>query len=339
MKPFRVAGWLCALALFADTSTTQAAWCNVFQVCCGHCKTRAAVSYSVAPAAPCCPQPQCTTRYTMRCYYQPVTAYQTRTYYEPVTTYQTSYYYEPVTSYSYSCFFDPCSCSYQKVAVPTTSYVLRSQCCPVQSWVQRCCSVPVTTYQKSCYWEPTTCCTGPAIPVNPCSQPPIVNGAAPPVAVNPPPVVDDSRQPPVRPPAVRDERNGSDKYYPPSDYMPGTSYRQLPPNPQGARPSAPVQPDPRIRLDRIVAAPATRVEGQVVRNDNAPRPNVQLRFVSNGGRGIQYPVTANSAGRFRVTLTSGSWLVYVKTPDGRDVLHTRLDVNGEQSRRVTLVSR
>jgi hypothetical protein len=351
MKPYRVAGWLCALGLYlADAGATQAAWNNVFQVCCAHCRKPAVASYYAAPVAvaapaadPCCPQPQCTTRYTMRCYYQPVTTYQTRTYYEPVTTYKTSYYCEPVTSYRYCCYFDPCSCSYQKVAVPTTSYVMRSQCCPVQSWVQRCCSVPVTTYQKSCYWEPTTCCTGPLIPINPCAQPvappPVANPPAGPSAV--PPVVDDSGKPPARPPAVHGERDGNpeDRYYPPSDYMPPASYRQLPPGPQKAPSAPPVQPDPRIRIDRIVAAPATRVEGQVVRNDNAPRANARLRFVSNNGRGIQYPVQANSAGRFRVTLTSGSWLVYVNTADGREVLHTRLDVNGEGTRRVTLVSR
>ena len=72
------------------------------------------------PCEPCpqpC-QPQCTTQYVQRSYYQPVTTYQQRTYYEPVTTYRTSYYYEPVTSYHYSCYYDPCTCHYQQVATP-----------------------------------------------------------------------------------------------------------------------------------------------------------------------------------------------------------------------------
>jgi hypothetical protein len=279
----------------------------------------------------------------MRCYYQPVTCYQTRTYYEPVTTYQTSYYYEPVTSYTYSCYFDPCSCTTQKVAVPCTSYVLKSRCCPVQSWVQRCCSVPVTTYQKSCYWEPTTCCTGPLIPANPCSQtqPPVVNNG--PVTTNPPPTVRDEGNP-NRPPTVRDERglNGAqeyDRYYGTSDSSPPASYRQLPVNPQATRPAVPVQPDPRVRLDRIVSAPVTHVEGRIVRNDNAPRANVRLVFISNAGRGAQYPVTANDAGRFRITLTSGTWAVYASTPDGRQVFASKIAVQGEGTRQLTLVSR
>jgi hypothetical protein len=359
MKPFRVAGWLCALALWAaDGGALRAAWCNVFQVCCGHCRRPVVAGfYAASPCCPpCCPPPcpppVCTTRYSLRCYYQPVTTFTTRTYYEPVTTYRTSYYFEPVTSCSYKCVFDPCTCCYHQVAVPITSYVMRSQCCPVQSWVQRCCQVPVTTYQKSCYWEPcTTCCTptpccNPAPAAAPCPDagvaappvngaPPMVNGAAPPPGYRPPapPVVDEQRGPAApRPPAVREDPGADagreyDRYYGPS------RYRQLPAAPRT------VQPPPPVRLDKIVAAPATRLEGQVVRTDNAPRPNVRLRFVSASRGGPQYPVEANSAGRFRVTLTSGSWLVYINRPDGRLAYHCKIDVNGEGTRRVTLVSR
>jgi hypothetical protein len=280
----------------------------------------------------------------MRCYYQPVTCYQTKTYYEPVTTYKTSYYYEPVTSYSYSCYFDPCSCSYQQVAVPNTCYQLRSQTCAVQSWVQRCCSVPVTTYQRSCCWEPQTCCSPP-----PCAMP--CATTAPPAAsyyptqpTQPPPVATDT-QVPRRPPVATDNQNGGngtseyDRRYGPDNVMPGTSYRQVPVNPQTVQPRKPAPPPPQIKLDRIASTPATRLEGQVVRRDNAPRGNVQLRFVSGDRRGPQYPVAANSAGRFRVTLTSGSWLVYMSSSDGRLVYHSKIDVKGDGTRRVTLVSR
>src|SRR5207249_5277461 len=144
MKPLRGAVWGCALLLLASSGApVQAAWCNVFQATCFHCRHKATSSYYYAPSA-CCPQPcppPCTTSYVQRCYYQPVTTYQTRTYYEPITTYRTSYYYEPVTSYRYSCYYDPCTCSYQQVATPCTSYQLKSQCCPVQSWVARCTQV------------------------------------------------------------------------------------------------------------------------------------------------------------------------------------------------------
>src|SRR5438552_10288178 len=164
MTPFRGAVGACALWLLtAGVSPTQAAWNNVFQVCCDACGGQPAVSaYAPDPCCNPCPQPVCTTRYVARCYYQPVTTYQSKSYYEAVTTYRTSYYYEPVTSYRYSCYYDPCTCCYQQVACPQTCYRLRSQCCPVQSWVQRCCQVPVTTYQRSFYWEPVTSCCTPA---------------------------------------------------------------------------------------------------------------------------------------------------------------------------------
>src|SRR5262245_60036967 len=124
MKPFRVTVGVCALSLLAGSAgPAQAAWNNVFQVCCHSCRTRTAASYAIASSAPdpCCnpcPQPVCTTRYVQRCYYQPVCTYQTRTYYEPVTTYRTSYFYEPVTSYRYSCYCDPCTGCCQRVACP-----------------------------------------------------------------------------------------------------------------------------------------------------------------------------------------------------------------------------
>ena len=172
MQPYRGFGWAFVVALIAaGANPVDAAWCNVFQVCCHSCRTGCptgsgygACYGGCATPSPCsnsCPQ-TCTTRYVQRCYYQPVTCYQTQTRYEPVTTYQTSYYYEPVTSYRYSCNYDPCSCSYQQVACPTTCYQLRSQCCPVQSWVQRCCQVPVTTYRQAYYYEPlASCCQSP----------------------------------------------------------------------------------------------------------------------------------------------------------------------------------
>src|SRR5437016_13487303 len=152
---------LCALGLLAAAAPpAPAAWNNVFQpTLFGRHRQPVAVSqYYVPPSAPVvaqsspcdtCQQTACSTSYTQRCFYQPVTCYQTQTYYEPVTTYRTSYYYEPVTSYRYSYYYDPCTCNYQQVATPCTSYQLKAQSCPVQSWVQRCCQVPVTTYQKS----------------------------------------------------------------------------------------------------------------------------------------------------------------------------------------------
>src|SRR5262249_58529256 len=99
MKPLRGIGWACALWLLGiSPGPLQAAWHNVFQVCCDSCGQRSVSSYAPDPCCNPCPQ-VCTTRYVQRCYYQPVTTYETRSYYEAVTTYRTSYYYEPVTSY------------------------------------------------------------------------------------------------------------------------------------------------------------------------------------------------------------------------------------------------
>src|SRR5262249_9444268 len=129
MRPDKGLVWGCALAALALIhSPARAAWNNVFQVCCAHCRSAPApaVAMYAAPAlpaspAPCgpqpCPQPRpqpspppcpqtiCTTRYVQRCYYQPVTTYRVSTYLQPVTTYRKSYYYEPCTSYRYSCYF------------------------------------------------------------------------------------------------------------------------------------------------------------------------------------------------------------------------------------------
>ena len=280
MKPWQSVLWSCVLAMWgAAASPSQAAWDNVFQVCCHHCghaPAPAATSYYADPCCnPCPPPPVCTTRYVQRCYYQPVTCYQTKSYYEPVTTYRTSYYYEPVTSYRYSCYYDPCTCQYQQVACPTTCYKLRSQCCPVQSWVQRCCRVPVTTYQAYSAWEPVTTCCQPAAPACPPACPP-ANGyaaapAAPQTIVPQQPLTSPgvSEQRLVPQPGVQEFRNGGptgsgsplyDRYYPNT----GTS---LPLRAPAAPTPVPVDSPPKVKLQNIVAIPSPPVTGQFVRNE------------------------------------------------------------------------
>jgi hypothetical protein len=296
-----------------------------------------------------------------RCYYQPVTTYQSRSYYESVTSYRTSYYYEPVTSYTYSSYYDPCTGCCQQVACPVTSYALRSQCCPVQNWVQRCCQVPVTSYQQMSYYEPvTTCCAPPpqpccaAPPAQPCCPTgytaPGPNGGpagGPPGNGAPPPVVTEPNQP--GPPAVREYPNGAangggaqgyDRYYPTPDgsAMPpanGAARRAAPRLPLAPVPAA----RPGVRLDHIVSGPTARIEGQVVSNGNAPRAGARVMFVSAALHGPQRTVSADSAGKFRVTLASGGWLVYVKGTDNRPVFYSKISVRDNESRRFTLVSR
>jgi hypothetical protein len=333
------------LLLLTAAGSVEAAWHNVFQVCCHGCRSAPAVSYYAA--APCCPQPCCpqpvyTTRYVQRCYYQPVTTYQTQTYYQPVTTYQTSYYYEPVVSYRYSCYFDPCTCCYQQVATPVTCYRLRSQCNAVQSYVQRCCTVPVTTYQQACYYEPVTTVAYPCSNGSPAVPPAVTE--RPPAAVVPP-AVTEQRQP--SPPAVTESPGQStappQSYYAPTNPTPpanpgGTSYRQWPS--QTAPPPLAPAVTPRVRLDRIVSSPRARVEGQLVRAGNLPWAGAKVLFARAERQGLpEASATADAKGSFQVSLASGSWLVYVPGADGKPSLHSRLDVRADEVRQVTLVSR
>jgi hypothetical protein len=361
MKPLRITSAILAVGLATMAADpADAAWNNVFQVTCWHCRPHSSSGYFAAPVVanfgspgccdPCpqpCPQTQCVTKYVQRCYYQPVTCYQTQTYYEQVTTYRTSYYYEPCTTYRYSCYFDPCTCSYQQVACPVTSYKLRSQCCPVQSWVQRCCQVPVTTYQKSFYWEPqTTCCTTTTgAPIYP-QQPPQV--VTPPAGGGPyqgPYQAPYQTQPP---PSV--EGKGSfggnpayDQYFKQSEQPGGqqSQFRQLSPNGQPGLPGkqAPASPPPNVKLDKIAQADGTLIQGQVVSDKNAPKAGVQVTFVSVQKQSADQVVTSNAAGHFQVQLPAGSWLVYMRSTDGQYVFHSRIDIDAKQKTPVILVSR
>lgn len=351
MKSFALG--LGTLAVWAATVLdASAAWNNVFQptlfgrhrrtttnYCCPPAVVHAApvavaapvVAYS-APAP--CPQQQCSTSYVQRCFYQPVTTYESRSYYEAVTTMQTSYYYEPVTSYRYSCYYDPCTCSYQQVATPVVTQELRAKSCPVQTWVQRCAQVPVTVMRKSCYLEPqTTCCTttvGALIPTNG-AMPLAANGngavqAAPPQIytspqTSPPPVIKEGTAPSG--PNV----GGNMSYYQQSQWQAPATFKQQ---------SNPT-PAPQVKLDRIVYGPESFVEGQIVRTDNTPRPNASVLFVS-ADNGKRATATANNTGRFQVNLASGNWLVYVQGRDGTAQYHSRLNVQHNQSAKITVVN-
>ena len=344
----RVMLGIVVLTLWAgDVTSASAAWNNVFQPTLFGCRKRetlyvAPVQYSqpvvvaqAAPAACPCGQ-QCTTCYTQRCYYQPVTTYESRSYYQQVTSYQTSYYYQPVTTYRQSCYYDPCTCCYQQVTVPQCSYELRAKSCPVTNWVQRCCQVPVTTYQKTCYWQPqTTCCNttyGAPIPAacngappngQPYGQPPVMAPGTMPPAGAPlaPPVIDQNRQPGGPP----DRRLSLPEY----------AWHVLPAaqTPQTTIPTGNAPPPPPVKLDRIVVGPDASVEGQVVRSDKTPRANARVLFVSAQYGADRQTVTANSAGRFQVSLASGGWLVYLQNPDGTTQYHSRIDLGNAQPAR------
>jgi hypothetical protein len=321
---------LCLLTVAVQPA--PAAWNNVFQPTLFN-RNRQPVAVSqyyvpppvvvgsspvVAQSSPCDPCQQCSTSYTQRCYYQPVTTYQTQTHYEPVTTYKTSYYYEPVTSYRYSAYYDPCSCSYQQVATPCTSYQLKAQSCPVQSWVARCTQVPVTSYQKSCYWQPqTTCCTttqGAPIPIQGTGPPPVINQQTAPAPSITPPQIEDRK-------TLGTGNSMYDRLYPPNQ----PTAPMMPP----ASLNGPVPTPPGVKLEGITMGPDAQVEGQVVHNDRTPRSNAKVLFVNAQG-GQRYLATANTVGRFRAPLPSGNWNVYVYGADDLPAYNTQIAVTGVQ---------
>ncbi|MFO0881027.1 MAG: hypothetical protein U0840_27200 [Gemmataceae bacterium] len=354
MRPLYGLAWGWALALLAIGGTpAQAAWNNVFQVCCNHCGKSSpapAVSGYVAgyagdsgcptPCQPACPPPPtttCTTRYVQRSFYQPVTSYRTSYYYEPVTTYRTSYYYEPVTSYRYSCYYDPCTCSYQSVACPTTSYRLRERCCPVTSYLQRTCMTPVTSYQQSFYYEPvTSCCTsttGAAV-------------AAPPAGAvaSPPPATSESTSPPPGttasppPPPVTTEST--------SPGLTSDSYKMDRSPPVQSRPTMPpasYQPTPArtptIRFDRIASRGNANLEGKVVLRDSSPRSNARLLLVSADEKSVQKTIQTDRDGSFRTKVEAGGWLVYSQDESGRPTFVRRIEVPADRLFTLTVTQR
>ncbi len=360
MRPWRFILWvggLAALATGADRA--DAAWNNVFQVCCLGCKSAppatsnyyaaypAYPTYTAAyPADPGCPQPcpqpcpqrVCETRYEQRTYYAPETHYETRTAYDPVTTYSKSYYWEPVTNYRVSCYYDSCSCSYKQIATPVTSYRLREQCCPVQSWVARCYSVPVTTMKPYTRCEPVTSCYWTNA------------GGAPaaPAAPSPGAGVYDNRPPANGGAGVNDNgAGGSESQKPYDQYGRPQGYRQYVP-PAAAPKSAPatsvrpetfVQAPPAVRLEKIVPVPPANVEGVIVRADNKPDAGARLTFKRADREGQTHTVTADGAGRFKATLASGGWTVYTHRADGQLVANTRIDVREDRTSEVKLTSR
>jgi hypothetical protein len=352
MTPFRrLARAAVVAALVAGTGSANAAWNNVFQVCCNSCRTPTVAGYAPVAAVPvAAPQQQCTTQYVQRSYYQPVTTYQQHTYYEPVTSYRTSYYYEPVTSYRYSSYYDPCSCSCQQVATPVVSYRLRSQCTPVTSYLQRCQMQPVTSYQLAYYYEPqTTCCQTTigapvaALPAGAVAQPavPAVQAGPAPAAAPAPPTVGEQRQQPLAvPPGVSEQREAAPSSSESQRYAAPPSSQPMPRATDGAtfRPAPPSQPA--VRLDRIVSIKsAPNLQGEVLSADQRPVANVQLLFVHADKRNTEETARADAAGRFQLTLDAGTWLVYTRGADGKTDFRRKVEVRENEPTEVRLVSR
>ncbi len=359
MRPHRVL--LLGLALsgaLLSAGPAQAAWNNVFQVCCASCGGSQPVMAMASPidcAPPCpapCPQQVCTTQYIQRSYYQPVTTYKTTTYYEPVTTYRTSYYYEPVTTYRYSCYYDPCTCRYQQVATPCTSYRLRSQCCPVTSYLQRCAMTPVTSYQQVTYYEPqTTCCTtnggAPAVAAPAVAAPAVVAPATPAPAPANPTTVIEQRQPALTPspgaPNVSESREPAPAMkYDRNPLPPGsTSAPYQAPQLGVPLPNTSNTPIPRsgVRLDRMASLDSPVLQGQVIGNDQRPQAGARVLLISANSQRTRQEARADASGQFHVTLSSGGWLLYTYAANGQPVFQQKIDVGEKEKTIVRLVNR
>jgi hypothetical protein len=100
------------------------------------------------------------------------------------------------------------------------------------------------------------------------------------------------------------------------------------------------------KYDRIAfdTAPSNSTQwnlaGQVVSQDNnAPKAGARLLFVSEAPTGQQESASTDASGKFKVTLASGGWLVYVRDDQGKAVFHSRVQVKGNESLQMTLVSR
>ncbi|MFO0796175.1 MAG: hypothetical protein U0804_01795 [Gemmataceae bacterium] len=315
-----------AAGLLGSATPAQAAWNNVFQVCCNDCNRPRAAYYAPAPApAACpapCPQPEVRVSYVQRCYYQPVTEYVRRSYYEPVTKNVTSYYYEPVTEYKYTTYYDPCTGCPQKVCTPTTSYRMRSKCNAVTSYVERCAMVPVTTLRPVTVQQPVVSYYYPPAPA--CDACPPGAGIAPPQG----PSVNELRSPPAVVPGA-------------GENLPA---QQLPTGPNTSFPKAGpvVSPTtPRLRPDRTTSlSREVTVRGEVVERDQTtPRGAARLVFVNAADQTKREYATANGFGEFDLRLPAGNWYVYLGGSDGRATFHKQVTVGDRDTVDYRVVSR
>jgi len=321
MKTYRIVAFalLGALGTAADAN---AAWNNVFQVCCNDCD-RSRQSYS--PPAPCpqpCPPPQPEMRisYVQRCYYQPVTEIVSKSYYEPVRKNVTSYYYEPVTEYKYSTYYDPCTGCPQKVCTPQTAYRLRSQCNSVTSYVLRTALVPVTSLKPVTYQQPVVSYY----------YPPQAMGGSP--AYFPPQIPHSGAGPQIEqlretPPGIAP--NAGDMIAPQNvPTNPGMSF----PKPNA---NTRLRPEKTVSRTNIVS-----VRGEVVQPDQlTPIGNAKLVFMNADKPEQKEYVNANAYGEFDVKLTAGNWYMYLGGDNGKATYHKQLNVGDRDTYDYKVVSR
>jgi len=101
----------------------------------------------------------------------------------------------------------------------------------------------------------------------------------------------------------------------------------------------PAAPKTNVQLDRVASRSDSSLKGQVISGDHLGQANARVLFISGDAQRTQRTTTADTAGRFHVTLASGSWLVYVYNAQGKPVFNQRVEVNGKDSQLVKLVNR
>ena len=114
-------------------------------------------------------------------------------------------------------------------------------------------------------------------------------------------------------------------------------YRQ--PQLQAPVPYAPAPPRQRVRLDRIASQPGHDLQGQLVAAGRPPLPGTRILFVNADQSGARQTAATDERGQFRVSLASGSWLIYVQDAQGNSVFHRKVEVGGSRPHQITLVSR
>jgi len=92
-------------------------------------------------------------------------------------------------------------------------------------------------------------------------------------------------------------------------------------------------------MDRIASLSGHTLEGQVVRSDRVPQSGARILLINADQATARHTVTTDARGQFRVTLTSGSWLVYLQDASGRPVFQRRIEVQGRGPVPLTLTSR
>jgi hypothetical protein len=170
---------------------------------------------------------------------------------------------------------------------------------------------------------------------------PAVQGAvptAPAVPAGPPTVGEQRQQPLAVPPGVSEQREAAPSGTESQRY-PAPASQPLPRVPEGSTfRAAPVYP-PSVRLDRIVSASSTNLQGEIVSEDSKPIANVQLLFVPTDKDNTRESATADAAGKFQVALEPGTWLVYTVSSDGKSDFRRKIEVGANQPGEVRLVSR